>query len=141
MSQCDCGFNPPNDPNPNCERCKLVTVLAEQASEPSDAEQARWQHAIADKIAEFVPDVCADGCDSGDPLDWSLAEIGIALQTALETKEQATEPLTRERLKEFAKDNPPPDSWFEEEQASEVLEQIAERLRLRRRTERGDYER
>jgi len=64
--------------------------------------------------------------------EWKAKAIERARDEVL--AEQASEPLTRERLKEFAKDNPPPDSWFEEEQASEVLEQIAERLRLRRRT-------
>jgi hypothetical protein len=25
MSDCVCGFNPPNDPNPDCERCQLIS--------------------------------------------------------------------------------------------------------------------
>ncbi len=79
------------------EKAELDNKLAKlQASKTLETEQARWQQAIANKIAEFVPDVCADGCDMGDPLDWSLAEIGIALQTALETNQQASDPDLRQ---------------------------------------------
>ena len=44
-----------------------------------DAEQARWQDAIAELLA--LHDALTDGagCDSGDPLDFSLAQIRNAL--------------------------------------------------------------
>jgi hypothetical protein len=29
MSKCACGFNPPADPNPDCERCGLIAENAE----------------------------------------------------------------------------------------------------------------
>ncbi len=28
MPDCVCGFNPPGEPNPDCERCRLVTENA-----------------------------------------------------------------------------------------------------------------
>lgn len=45
------------------------------------AELGRWQKAIYDLIVKVVPDNLIDGgeCDSSDPLDFTLAEIGQAL--------------------------------------------------------------
>ena len=65
--------------------------------------------------------------------EWKAKAIERARDEVL--AEQASVPLTRERLKEFAKDNPPPDSWFGEEQASEatmtdIYETITELDRL-----------
>lgn len=28
-TECVCGFNPPEDPNPDCERCMLICRIAE----------------------------------------------------------------------------------------------------------------
>jgi len=28
MNNCVCGFDPPNDPNPDCERCQLICKVA-----------------------------------------------------------------------------------------------------------------
>lgn len=46
-----------------------------------EKEQGRWQEAIYNLICERCPEVQIDGkgCDSGDPLDFTLAEIGQAL--------------------------------------------------------------
>lgn len=44
-----------------------------------DKELRRWQDAIRDKLIQMgAPDSEIDGagCDSGDPLDFTLAEIG-----------------------------------------------------------------
>jgi hypothetical protein len=44
-----------------------------------DKEIRRWQDAIRDKLIDLgVPDHLIDGagCDSGDPLDYTLAEVG-----------------------------------------------------------------
>lgn len=51
-------------------------------NEAVDNELRRWQDAIRDKmIAMGVPDFKIDGvgCDSGDPLDLTLAEVGQGL--------------------------------------------------------------
>lgn len=47
-----------------------------------DKELRRWQDAIRDKMISMgVPDHLIDGagCDSGDPLDFTLAEVGQGL--------------------------------------------------------------
>lgn len=47
-----------------------------------DKELRRWQDAIRDKMISMgVPDDLIDGagCDSGDPLDFTLAEVGQGL--------------------------------------------------------------
>ena len=44
-----------------------------------DKELRRWQDAIRDKLIDLgAPDHLIDGagCDSGDPLDFTLAEVG-----------------------------------------------------------------
>lgn len=47
-------------------------------SKAIDKEQARWQEAIHAKLCKLTPGATIDGggCDSGDPLDFTLAEIG-----------------------------------------------------------------
>lgn len=51
-------------------------------SEAVNNELRRWQDAIRDKMINMgVPDFKVDGagCDSGDPLDFTLAEVGQGL--------------------------------------------------------------
>lgn len=50
-------------------------------SKAIDKEQARWQEAINDLCCKLAPEANIDGggCDSGDPLDFSLAEIAQAV--------------------------------------------------------------
>lgn len=58
------------------------TYTQAQLDEAVAQEQGRWQDAIRDKVitASQIPNadswVDGGGCDSGDPLDVSLAEIG-----------------------------------------------------------------
>lgn len=51
--------------------------------ESVECEQARWQDAIYAALQMHVPDVASSldgsGCDSGDPLDVTLAEIAQAI--------------------------------------------------------------
>ena len=42
-------------------------------------EQARWQEAIRELLVRYHPDVDGSGCESGDPLDVTLAEINMTL--------------------------------------------------------------
>lgn len=46
-----------------------------------ETEQSRWQEAIYRLLLEVVGDdrIDGNGCDSGDPLDFTLTEIGQAL--------------------------------------------------------------
>ena len=47
-----------------------------------DAEQARWQQAIYERLRSYLGDdgnyLDGSGCDSGDPLDLTLSEINQA---------------------------------------------------------------
>jgi hypothetical protein len=38
MSECVCGFNPPEDCNPDCERCGLIKRIAELEDDLSKAD-------------------------------------------------------------------------------------------------------
>lgn len=58
---------------------RLALTAIQTNEEELDRELRRWQDAIRDKmIAMGVPDSRIDGagCDSGDPLDFTLAEVG-----------------------------------------------------------------
>jgi len=61
---------------------ELQAELAEK-DDAHDKELGRWQDAIRAKVCSAIPssDVWVDGsgCDSGDPLDLSLEEIGQVL--------------------------------------------------------------
>jgi hypothetical protein len=49
MNDCVCGFNPPDDPNPDCERCQLVTEVTRLEGERDEAREAAkllWQVAM-----------------------------------------------------------------------------------------------
>jgi hypothetical protein len=58
---------------------ELATLRAELAE--AEKETGRWQEAIYTKVCKDCPGVNIDGAgsDSGDPLDFTLAEIGQAL--------------------------------------------------------------
>ena len=59
--------------------------------EAVDKELRRWQDAIRDKMISIgVPDSKIDGagCDSGDPLDFTLAEVGQGVGYFLDQLEQ-----------------------------------------------------
>lgn len=65
-----------------------VTAEEQAAEEALEAEQGRWQDAILELIRKRVPEpLLIDGgpSDSGDPLDFSLAEIS---QGFLQIEEQ-----------------------------------------------------
>src|SRR6476469_377899 len=59
---------------------ELRQKLAE-AQKENEEEQGRWQDAIYALLCSRVPDDKIDGkgCDSGDPLDFTLSEIAQAL--------------------------------------------------------------
>jgi hypothetical protein len=64
-----------------------------------DKELRRWQDAIRDKMIDMgVPDSLIDGagCDSGDPLDFTLAEVGQGVGYFLDQLE-AVPRATREK--------------------------------------------
>ena len=48
MNDCVCGYGPPNDPNLDCERCRLVVRVAELKQE---VEQLRTERDEARKAA------------------------------------------------------------------------------------------
>ena len=39
MNNCVCGFNPPSDPNPDCERCQLICHAARLEKERDEARE------------------------------------------------------------------------------------------------------
>ena len=69
---------------PKCEGCKTQSLDAFEhdgclTDKVVDQEQARWQKALYDLSREhaIAPDeIDGSGCDSGDPLDLTLAEVG-----------------------------------------------------------------
>lgn len=48
-------------------------------AETLDAEQARWQRGIEEVLAKYGPVPDAGGCDSGDPLDYTLSQLDMFL--------------------------------------------------------------
>lgn len=63
-----------------------------------ETEQARWQEAIDKVVSKVYPNRDGGGCDSGDPLDLTLAEIQQAFnfQQDIITEQAATiERLTK----------------------------------------------
>lgn len=68
-----------------------LAAQREAREKAEETEQARWQEAIYDLCCKRCPDASIDGkgCDSGDPLDFSLAEIGQALCHWIDRAEQA----------------------------------------------------
>ncbi len=99
-------------PEPHCVQCghdeaaildamdelaKVSPAIVQSAiSRAEDAEQKRWQDAIYERCKKAVGPanysvIDGAGCDSGDPLDFTLAEIGQALafvQDAAEERER-----------------------------------------------------
>lgn len=59
-----------------------IAVLQRNLAGAVDNEQERWQDALDNLFAQLVPDADIDGggCDSGDPLDFSISEISQAIQ-------------------------------------------------------------
>ena len=65
MTNCVCGFNPPNDPNPDCERCQLVAEVARVERE--NLHWGLWAESIGcttdddgnwvDQNGEYIPKV------------------------------------------------------------------------------------
>ena len=58
-----------------------LTSATKRADEAEEKEQARWQQAIYDLCCKLTPKANIDGggTDSGDPLDFTLSEIGQAI--------------------------------------------------------------
>ena len=56
-----------------------------------DVEQARWQDRIIAEIARACPGLSVNGagCESGDPLDFSAAELRQALNHLLDERDEA----------------------------------------------------
>jgi hypothetical protein len=84
----DCGHAAEWEDCPTCEggggryRCPLgcgVLIAVPTADEKLEKELRRWQEAIREAVIKHsgAPDHIIDGggCDSGDPLDLTLAEI------------------------------------------------------------------
>lgn len=92
------------------ERDHLLTLRAQLEQERArnaalekerDEETRRWQDAIRDKILAELPDAHIDGagCDSGDPLDLTLAEVGQGLAHVIDKLDDA------KKNEKFAWDN------------------------------------
>jgi len=65
MNNCVCGFDPPNDPNPDCERCQLIVEVARLEKE--NLHWGLWAESIGcttdddgnwvDQNGEYIPKV------------------------------------------------------------------------------------
>lgn len=72
----------------------LLAELARLRAEKEEAvekEQARWQDELDKLFAHLVPDAQIDGggCDSGDPMDFSMSEISQALVYVIDQRDAA----------------------------------------------------
>lgn len=75
------------------------TTIDPLDNEAVDAELSRWQNAIRDKLIDLgAPDWKIDGagCDSGDPLDFTLAEVGQGVGYFLDQIEEMRGQITTE---------------------------------------------
>lgn len=62
-----------------------------KADPPEGDEIGRWQKAIYDLLRAHVPhpdSIDGGGCDSGDPLDFTLSEISQALEQLKEARSE-----------------------------------------------------
>lgn len=80
----------------------MRTAIAESDEQVKaiEAEQARWQERLDKQIYAAFPDRDGSGCDSGDPLDVTDAELRQAfnhLDDTLQKLTQAIATLTAER--------------------------------------------
>lgn len=53
----------------------MESAFTQAVEKAIDAEQARWQEGIDALIYSRYPDRDGSGCDSGDPLDLTMAEL------------------------------------------------------------------
>lgn len=96
------------------ENARLTAELV-RVREENDKEIGRWQDAIYDLCCKRAPKANIDGagCDSGDPLDLTLAEIGQMAGALEEDSDALHSQLTeaRARIGELEKDF----EWLEEQ--------------------------
>ena len=72
---------------------KSLRTRNEQLEAEMDGEQARWQKAIYDLLCRLTKgiehlNIDGAGCDSGDPLDFTLSEISQAIGAVIDQREQ-----------------------------------------------------
>ena len=81
------------------EIARLESELA-ALRDAQDKELARWQHDIYNLLCATVGEpyhrIDGGGCDSGDPLDFTMAEIGQALAILRDEQEALREANTRQ---------------------------------------------
>lgn len=72
-----------------------------EQSDALDNELRRWQDAIRNEFLEVVPDAMIDGggCDSGDPLDFTLAEISQGISAIKAASEDPRDEQLREAFR------------------------------------------
>lgn len=100
-----------------------------------DNELRRWQDGIRDKLIDLgAPDWKIDGagCDSGDPLDFTLAEVGQGVGYFIDQLEElrsappSTQPSARVAAEEIAR-LPTRNAYATDEVYREVIESIISR--------------
>jgi hypothetical protein len=89
LKACVCGFSPPADPNPDCERCRLV------------CENARLAEAHDRLLAAAVS--YRDDWLGGEYWDWRIGRRAGSAGTYAQA---------REAVRQAALDGPPPLPWW-----------------------------
>ena len=82
------------------QTARLALSMIETSEDELDKELRRWQDAIRDKLIDMgAPDWKIDGagCDSGDPLDFTLAEVGQGVGYFIDQLEGGYWPTLRDR--------------------------------------------
>lgn len=99
----------------------MAPLLASRKAAAEDREQARTQTAVLACLERLVGKDRVrggDGCDSGDPLDWTLAAISLTVTRWVEEREAAARAgAVEEAAGECERDAM---GWMEEYRAAEI---------------------